>query len=130
CPDALQLATDLDQADVMNHITDHATKMRRFAVLDLPQKRNDQLLAAFRLPYLDSTYGAAYAPFVRMINPRTNPLTQTIDIPSSGFVMGVFARTDDDRGVWKAPANEGVDGIVGLSEQYTKGRQDFLNPIG
>lgn len=130
CPDVLQLSTDLDQADVMNHLVEHATKMRRFAVLDLPQKRTDQLLADFRLTYLDSTYAAAYAPFVRMINPRPNPLTQTVDLPPSGFVMGVFARTDDDRGVWKAPANEQVGGIVGLADQYTKGRQDFLNPIG
>jgi phage tail sheath protein FI len=42
----------------------------------------------------------------------------------------VYARTDDDRGVWKAPANERVSGIVGLRTQYTKGRQDFLNPQG
>lgn len=130
CPDVLQLMDELEQADVLNHVTDHATRMRRFAVLDLPEKRSDQLLADFRLTYLDSTYAAGYAPFVRMINPGTNPVSQTVDIPPSGFVMGVFARTDNDRGVWKAPANERVSGVVGLSTQYTRGRQDFLNPLG
>jgi phage tail sheath protein FI len=130
CPDSLQLQDELDQADVMNHMIDHATKMRRFAVIDLPEKSKDLDLVNFRLTYLDSTYAAAYAPFVRMVNPRPNPTTKTVDVPPSGFAMGVFARTDDERGVWKAPANERVTGIVGLSEQYTKGRQDFLNPRG
>jgi phage tail sheath protein FI len=130
CPDSLTLTDELDQADVMNHMIDHATKMRRFAVVDLPEKSKDTDLVDFRLTYLDSTYAAAYAPFVRMINPRPRPTTKTIDVPSSGFVMGVFARTDNERGVWKAPANERVTGIVGVAEQYTKGRQDFLNPRG
>jgi phage tail sheath protein FI len=129
CPDVLNLDDELDRADVIGHMLDHAHKLRRFAVVDLPELK-DPKLAAFRLTYLDSTYGAAYAPFVRMINPRPNPTSKTLDVPPSGFVMGVFARTDNDRGVWKAPANEQVSGIVGLSEQYTKGRQDFLNPLG
>jgi phage tail sheath protein FI len=129
CPDVLQLTDELDRADVIGHMLEHAQQLRRFGVVDLPELRDDKL-AAFRLTYLDSTYGAAYAPFVRMINPRPNPTSKTIDVPPSGFVMGVFARTDNDRGVWKAPANEQVTGIVGLSEQYTKGRQDFLNPLG
>ena len=130
CPDSLMLTDELDQADVMNHMIGHATKMRRFAVVDLPETAKDIDLVDFRLTYLDSTYAAAYAPFVRMINPRPRPTTKTIDVPPSGFVMGVFARTDNERGVWKAPANERMSGIVGVSEQYTKGRQDFLNPRG
>jgi phage tail sheath protein FI len=130
CPDVLQLADEVDQADVLTYLIGHAEDMRRFAVIDLPDEPDDEALLAFRQEYLDSTYAAAYAPFVTMVNPRPQPLTKTIDVPPSGFVMGVYARTDDDRGVWKAPANERVSGIVGLSERYTKGRQDFLNPKG
>ena len=130
CPDAQQLEDELDQADVLNYLIGHATDLRRFAVIDLPPESDDEDLLAFRQEYLDSTYAAAYAPFVTMVNPRPQPLTKTIDVPPSGFVMGVYARTDDDRGVWKAPANERVSGIVGLRTQYTKGRQDFLNPQG
>ena len=49
-------------------------------------------------------------------------------VPPSGFVAGVFARTDRERGVHKAPGNERVAGIVGLSQAYTQRRQDLLNP--
>ena len=49
-------------------------------------------------------------------------------VPPSGFVAGVFARTDRERGVHKAPGNERVNGIVGLAEQYSQRRQDLLNP--
>jgi phage tail sheath protein FI len=130
CPDTLRLGTTVDQADVYGHLTDHCLKMRRFGVIDLPHDIHDQDLVDFRQTYLDTTYAAAYAPFVTMVNPRLNPATKTIDVPASGFIMGVYARTDNDRGVWKAPANERVTGIVGLTTQYTKGRQDYLNPRG
>jgi phage tail sheath protein FI len=43
-------------------------------------------------------------------------------------VLGVFARTDLDRGVHKAPANEVVQGITGLTRRLTKGEQEILNP--
>lgn len=130
CPDALQLEDDIERADVINGMIGHAEKMRRFSVVDLPPLRDDQDLLEWRLQYLDSTYAAAYAPFVRIVNPRRRPLSRTLDIPASGFVMGVFARTDNERNVWKAPANERVRGIVGPAIDYTKGRQDFLNPQG
>ena len=51
-------------------------------------------------------------------------------MPPSGFVAGVFARTDRLRGVHKAPGNETVTGIVGLTQTYTQRRQDLLNPGG
>jgi phage tail sheath protein FI len=41
-----------------------------------------------------------------------------------------MARTDRERGVHKAPGNERVSGIVGLSQAYTEARQDLLNPGG
>jgi phage tail sheath protein FI len=128
CPDALQLADELEQADVYNTMIGHAEKMRRFAVVDMPPTEDDEKLLNWRLTYLDSTYAAAYAPFARIVNPRRRPLKRVIEVPSSGFVMGVFARTDNERGVWKAPANERARGIVGLAVDYTRGRQDFLNP--
>jgi hypothetical protein len=42
--------------------------------------------------------------------------------------VGVYARTDIDRGVHKAPANEIVQGVVGLQRILYKGEQDILNP--
>ncbi|MGZ4351979.1 MAG: phage tail sheath subtilisin-like domain-containing protein [Gaiellaceae bacterium] len=129
-PDALLLADDMTRSAALNEMTLHAEEHRRFAVVDLPNEPDDQKLVDWRLLHLDTTYGAAYAPWVRILNMRPNAVEQTLDLPPSGFMMGVFARTDNDRGVWKAPANESVDGIVDLAVPYTQRRQDLLNPNG
>ncbi|MGZ8715483.1 MAG: phage tail sheath subtilisin-like domain-containing protein [Gaiellaceae bacterium] len=132
CPDALQLQDDLERASVMNEVVAHCEAFKRFAVLDTPTFADDEDpdLLDWRMNTIASTYAAIYAPWVRMINPRRQALSRTVDIPPSGFVMGVFARTDIDRGVWKAPANEQVNGIVGLRNDFTQRRQDLLNPGG
>jgi hypothetical protein len=43
-------------------------------------------------------------------------------------MVGVYARTDVDRGVHKAPANEVVQGVTGLRRKINKEQQDILNP--
>lgn len=55
---------------------------------------------------------------------------KNIAIPPSGSVMGIYARSDNSRGVYKAPANEVVRACVGLEVQFDKGEQDILNPKG
>lgn len=132
CPDALQLTDDLDRASVLNGLVAHCEAFKRFAVVDTPTFADDEDpdLLDWRLNTIASTYAATYAPWVRMINPRRQALSRTVDVPPSGFVMGVFARTDVERGVWKAPANEQVKGIVGLRNDFTQRRQDLLNPGG
>ena len=47
-----------------------------------------------------------------------------------GHVAGVYARTDNERGVHKAPANEIVRGALGLRYQISRGEQDILNLRG
>ena len=51
-------------------------------------------------------------------------------MPPSGHVAGVWARSDDTRGVHKAPANEVIRGALGLELSITKGEHDQLNPKG
>jgi phage tail sheath protein FI len=132
CPDALQLDDDLERASVLNELVAHCESFKRFAVVDTPTFADDEDpdLLDWRLNTIASTYAATYAPWVRMINPRRQALSRTVDIPPSGFVMGVLARTDIERGVWKAPANEQVRGVVGLRNDFTQRRQDLLNPGG
>jgi len=98
-----------------------------FAVLDAPidrKKTND--VAEFRDLY-DSTYAAMYHPWVEMFDSLSKRSTY---FPPSGAIAGVYARTDTDRGVHKAPANEIVRGCTGLSCSYNEGEQDILNPKG
>jgi phage tail sheath protein FI len=88
-------------------------------------------------PLRDSTYGAFYYPWIRVVVSHTPDGTKLV--PATGHVTGIFARTDVDRGVHKAPANEVVMGILGrdlngnrkpLSQTLNKREQDLLNPRG
>jgi phage tail sheath protein FI len=78
-----------------------------------------------------STNGAIYFPYLKSTDRLTgNP----IELPPSGFVAGIYARTDLNRGVWKAPA--GLETVIlnttGVVERgkMTDQRQGTLNPIG
>ena len=51
-----------------------------------------------------------------------------LNVPPSGHIMGIYARTDNTRGVHKAPANEVVLGIRDLQVRLNKPEQDLLNP--
>ena len=98
-----------------------------FAILDAPmdlKKPND--VANFRDMY-DSTYAAMYHPWLQMYDAGAK---RSDYFPPSGAMAGVFARSDNERGVHKAPANEVVRGCTGLSCNYNTGEQDILNPIG
>jgi phage tail sheath protein FI len=48
-------------------------------------------------------------------------------IPPSGAIAGVYARVDNARGVWKAPANESLNSVIGPAEQITADQQQNLN---
>ncbi len=98
-----------------------------FAILDIPmdlKKPND--VATFRDMY-DSTFAAMYHPWLQMYDAGAK---RSDFFPPSGAIAGVFARSDNERGVHKAPANEVVRGCTGLSCNYNTGEQDILNPIG
>jgi hypothetical protein len=52
------------------------------------------------------------------------------EIPPGGHIAGIYARTDVERGVHKAPANAVVRGILGIQFPISMGEQDILNPRG
>lgn len=85
----------------------------------------------------DSTYGGLYYPRLRVVAPHT-PEGYMV-VPPAGHITGIFARTDVERGVHKAPANEVVRGIVSrdlnggrkpLTRVLSKREHDMLNPYG
>jgi phage tail sheath protein FI len=109
----------------------HCELMRyRFAVLD--PAGFDFMLADIQnqRQMFDTKYAALYYPWLTIDDPMPANLAAIGDfpLPPSGHVLGVFARTDLDRGVHKAPANEVVQGITGLTRRLTKGEQEILNP--
>lgn len=128
CPDTVAFADPLLQADLVGAVVTHCEQFRRFAIVDAPDLAVDADLLDWRNTTVASTYAAVFAPHLSMVTIDPDSTDRFRTVPPSGFVAGVFARTDRERGVHKAPGNERVAGIVGLSQVYTQRRQDLLNP--
>ncbi|MDD4802449.1 MAG: phage tail sheath subtilisin-like domain-containing protein [Syntrophomonas sp.] len=99
----------------------------RFAVLDIPRELKKVAEVQTHRNIFDSHYAALYHPWLQVFDPLDK---RNIFIPPSGSMVGIYARSDNTRGVYKAPANEVVRACVGLDCQYNKGEQDILNPKG
>ena len=122
---------------VTNAMVDQCERLRyRFAVLSVDEATENAGDVNAVNPPRDSSYAAIYYPWVRVIDPRTG---RDFTVPPSGHVAGIYARTDVERGVHKAPANEVVRAIVtrdlGADRKpldYTLAKQehDLLNPRG
>jgi phage tail sheath protein FI len=76
---------------------------------------------------IDTTRAAFYYPWVRIFDPVTETEIHT---PPSGFVTGIYARNDVERGVHKAPANEVVRLAQGFEFLINFAQQEILNPKG
>lgn len=104
----------------------------RFGVLD-SQPGLDPFDPVAGLPFqragLDSTrgYAALYYPWLRVPPAGSG---DPVLVPPSGHVCGIFARSDNSRGVFKAPANEIVGGALGLERVLSDIDQGILNPAG
>ncbi|MFO1322796.1 MAG: phage tail sheath subtilisin-like domain-containing protein [Burkholderiales bacterium] len=113
-------------------VIDHCEEMRyRFAVLDGPRPAGDTLTDVQNLrQQYDTRYAAMYHPWLTIPDPFPASLStiRQFPVPPSGHVLGIYARVDNERGVHKAPANEVVRGITGLTRYFAKGEQDILNP--
>lgn len=113
--------------EVVVALVGHCENLKnRVAVLDMPKdlyKTND--LIEYR-NMIDSTYAAMYHPWIQIFDRASG---KPDFVPPSGAVLGVYSRTDINRGVHKAPANETIF-CTGLKTNYTKAEQDILNPEG
>jgi hypothetical protein len=76
-------------------------------------------------------YGAIYYPWVWSTDPIGSGSNPKILLPPSGFVAGIYARIDNSRGVFKAPAGTetGVAGALSVATTVSDIEQDSLNPI-
>ncbi len=112
----------------------HAERLKyRIAVVDGRVNSSMTEIREFRGNF-DSKYAALYHPWVEILDPLERPAQgappRRLLLPPSGFVCGIYARKDVQRGVHKAPANEVVRGLTRLESNVNKQRQDVLNPEG
>ncbi|MCP4589185.1 MAG: phage tail sheath family protein, partial [bacterium] len=77
-----------------------------------------------------NSYGAVYFPWIRALDPSGRS-SEPVLLPPSGYVAGLYARIDNRRGVWKAPAGTEatLGGAVGLAVDLTDVQQGNLNRI-
>ena len=112
----------------------HCEKMKdRFAILDCLPDLSAQEVNDWRMNEAgyDSKFAALYYPWVWVANPLASKgEPSAVKIPPSGYLAGLYARVDNERGVHKAPANEIVRGVLRLEMNVSKGEQDILNPNG
>ena len=117
-----------------DNIIGHCTQLRyRMAIVDPPAESSLSRVREFRSQF-DTTYAALYYPWIQIIDPTQRPdpgaAPATLMLPPSGFVAGIYARSDINRGVHKAPANEVVLGLTKFETAVNFGRQAVLNPEG
>lgn len=120
---------------IRNALIAHAEgrRMYRIAVLDTDAGLNAGAARDARAT-IDSKYAALYYPWVVIANPNARPgrddIPREIALPPSGFICGIYARNDIERGVHKAPANEVVRGALRFEREVSFGEQEMLNPLG
>jgi uncharacterized protein len=135
-PDLCTIAEDEEKyLAIQKQIVDWCEASRRMAILDTPPGLNATRALEWRSRLgRDSAFSALYYPNLIVTNPLARPGATNgelyLTVPPVGHVAGVWARTDAARGVWKAPANEALRGIVRLENDVTSGEQDLLNPDG
>ena len=73
-------------------------------------------------------YGALYFPWIT-VRDALDPQSM-VHVPPSGHIAGIYSRSDAQRGVHKAPANEPILGAVNVAYRVTHQEQGVLNPVG
>ncbi|MTD44547.1 phage tail sheath family protein [Conexibacter sp. W3-3-2] len=133
-PDAVNLigenGDDTLLRDVQGKIIAHCESTGdRMVILDTPDGLLPQEVLEWRQDTAgyDSKFAALYWPWIEVIDPLTK---RPLAVPPSGHVAGAWARTDAQRGVHKAPANEVVMGANSLAFQITSAEQGALNKAG
>jgi uncharacterized protein len=132
-PDA---AASADAISIQKAVILHCLNKRdRFGVLDsrlgAPPSGPGSVAEHRQQVESPSGFAALYYPWITIKDPTsTGPIPRTVQIPPSGAMAGVYARTDSERGVHKAPANTDVRGALGLERILSDAQQGPLNLAG
>ncbi|MFZ4506487.1 MAG: phage tail sheath family protein [Fimbriimonas sp.] len=123
---------DLEAAIITDAIS-YVERKRAFLIIDPPSDwtTKDKAKAGINAqPFGASDHAAIYYPRLRQRDPLRDNRVGTF--APSGAVAGVYARTDTNRGVWKAPAglDATLNGVPELAVSLTDGENGELNPLG
>ena len=121
-------APGITNTNVQMALINHCEDLKdRFAVLDVPENYREVSKVQGHRNIFDSHYSSMYHPWLKVFDPLEK---RNIFMPPSGSIIGIYARSDQTRGVHKAPANEVVRGAIDLKYRLNSGEQEILNPDG
>jgi phage tail sheath protein FI len=130
-PDLAGFASTEDAATVLSAAAELCRRRRGFLLIDAPASWTSVDAARSGIADFEEIrddHAALYFPHVTLADPMTGrPRT----VPPGGAVAGVIARTDTERGVWKAPAGTQtrLTGAHSLTVSLTDRESGLLNPL-
>jgi phage tail sheath protein FI len=134
CIPPLTRTQDVGIATTLSEALNLCVEKRAMLLVDSPSGWNDTAaavagMAGFGLSGEATRNAAIFFPRLRMADP--DQAGQLTDFAPCGAVAGIFARTDTQRGVWKAPAglDASLNGVPELSVRLTDAENGQLNPL-
>jgi phage tail sheath protein FI len=125
--DDLELTSD-QRTSCQNMVVSHCEAMgNRVALLDLPAGTKPENANGLAISGVTASFATVYYPWLEVLSAYD---ASPVLVPPSGHVAGTWARNDAERGVFKAPANVAVSGLVGLEYTLHDGLQEDLNKQG
>jgi phage tail sheath protein FI len=129
----------ISDTTVLSYALAFCERKQAFLIMDPPQDATadgmgeglPEIATVMQTSVPKSPNGALYFPYLKSLDPATG---EVVAMPPSGFVAGIYARTDNNRGVWKAPA--GLETIIsnttGVPDEgkMTDPRAGVLNSAG
>jgi phage tail sheath protein FI len=127
-----EVADGLDPDAIWAAALDLCVRRRAMLMVDPPPGVDDTERAADWINGLGAKSPNSVATFPRLRIPDPTDRFQPRTVAPSGTLAGVFARTDGQRGVWKAPAGieARLQGVAGLEYRLTDPENGILNPLG
>jgi phage tail sheath protein FI len=128
-PETFDMA-DLAATAVIGSAAALAERRRAFYIVDAPSGKTLSSIATWANGVLQSRNAAVYFPALRIADPLDELRPRSM--APSGTMAGVYARTDADRGVWKAPAGTDatLNGVIDLTVPLSDAENGLLNPKG
>lgn len=128
-PETLDM-NDTQAASVIAAGTALCEARRAFYIVDAPAAKTLTNIATWANGVSQSRNAATYFPALRISDPLDDLRLRTM--APSGTLAGIYARTDSQRGVWKAPAGTDatLNGVVDLALTVNDQENGQLNPKG
>lgn len=121
---------DAEARKVIANAIEFCEAKRAFYLVDYEPTRDFTTIVAWVSGLGSQKNAAVFFPRVLVADPTESSGQK--EIPVSGTIAGLFIRTDQKRGIWKAPAGKEADlrGITGPSLNLSKSESTALNRLG